>query len=160
MVAQFREQARKRLNEESATETIRTLSAWQSRANERSGRAIASDRPGRRACDVVGLAQHLHLHQGAGRTTGGGRNRNRAQHRASRASSNRRRAYPFPGWNEGFTTTAPIIFMTLKGQHQIPANKKLILDITPVDQVAAVMLAVAAAGLRRRTAPRLSGGDR
>ena len=53
--------------------------------------------------------------------------------------------YPFPGWNEGFTTTAPIVFMTFKGQRQIPANKKLILDITPVDQVAAVMLGVAAA---------------
>jgi long-chain acyl-CoA synthetase len=52
--------------------------------------------------------------------------------------------YPFPGWNEGFTTTAPIIFMALKGQRQIPANDKLILDITPVDQIAAVMLAVAA----------------
>src|SRR5882724_3265028 len=52
--------------------------------------------------------------------------------------------YPFPGWNEGFTTTAPIIFMTLKGQRQIPANEKLVLDITPVDQVAAVMLGVAA----------------
>jgi long-chain acyl-CoA synthetase len=52
--------------------------------------------------------------------------------------------YPFPGWNEGFTTTAPIVFLTLKGQRQLPANKKLILDITPVDQVAAVMLAVAA----------------
>src|SRR5712671_2557700 len=25
------------------------------------------------------------------------------------------RVYPFPGWNEGFTTTAPIIFMVLKG---------------------------------------------
>ena len=54
------------------------------------------------------------------------------------------KSYPFPGWNEGFTTTAPIIFMTLKGQRQLPANPKLILDITPVDQVAAVMLAVAA----------------
>lgn len=54
------------------------------------------------------------------------------------------KSYPFPGWNEGFTTTAPIIFMALKGQRQIPANEKLILDITPVDQVAAVMLAVAA----------------
>src|SRR5436190_5962781 len=53
-------------------------------------------------------------------------------------------AYPFPGWNEGFTTTAPIIFLVLKGQTQIPANDKLILDITPVDQVAAVMLAVSA----------------
>src|SRR5207302_4925368 len=30
------------------------------------------------------------------------------------------------------------------GQRQIPANEKLILDITPVDQVSSVMLAVAA----------------
>src|SRR5438477_90919 len=45
--------------------------------------------------------------------------------------------YPFPGWNEGFTTTAPLIFIALKGQQQIPVNNKLILDITPVDQVAA-----------------------
>ena len=52
--------------------------------------------------------------------------------------------FPFPGWNEGFTTTAPLIFISLKGQQQIPVNDKLILDITPVDQVAAVMLAVAA----------------
>src|SRR5437588_1274505 len=51
---------------------------------------------------------------------------------------------PFPSWNEGYTTTAPIIFMTLKGQRQIPENPNLILDVTPVDQVAAVMLAVAA----------------
>jgi long-chain acyl-CoA synthetase len=52
--------------------------------------------------------------------------------------------FPFPGWNEGFTTTAPLIFIALKGQTAIPVNEKLILDITPVDQVAAVMLAVAA----------------
>ncbi|MGH9903879.1 MAG: SDR family oxidoreductase, partial [Pyrinomonadaceae bacterium] len=52
--------------------------------------------------------------------------------------------YPFPGWNEGFTTTAPLIFIALKGQTQIPVNEKLILDITPVDAVAAVMIAVAA----------------
>src|SRR2546423_10827528 len=62
-------------------------------------------------------------------------------------------AYPFPGWNEGFTTTAPIIFISLKGQQQIPVNNKLILDITPVDQVAAVMLAVAAETIERE--PRL-----
>jgi len=53
-------------------------------------------------------------------------------------------SYPFPGWNEGFTTTAPIIFLIRKGQTQIPADPKLILDITPVDQIASVMLAVAA----------------
>ncbi|HVG29567.1 MAG TPA: AMP-binding protein [Pyrinomonadaceae bacterium] len=52
--------------------------------------------------------------------------------------------FPFPGWNEGFTTTAPLIFIALKGQTLIPVNEKLILDITPVDQVAAVMLAVSA----------------
>ena len=52
--------------------------------------------------------------------------------------------YPFPGWNEGFTTTAPIIFMALQGQRQLPANPKLILDVIPVDQVSSVMLAVAA----------------
>jgi len=39
------------------------------------------------------------------------------------------KSYPFPGWNEGFTTTAPIIFMTLKGQRQIPANPKLIIRL-------------------------------
>lgn len=54
------------------------------------------------------------------------------------------RVYPFPGWNEGFTTTAPIIFMVLKGQIKLPANEKLILDITPVDQIASAMLAIAA----------------
>src|SRR4029078_13172874 len=64
-------------------------------------------------------------------------------------------AYPFPGWNEGFTTTAQIIFLIRKGQTKIPANDKLIiyispandkliLAITPFDQVASVMLAVAA----------------
>src|SRR5215212_3574394 len=61
--------------------------------------------------------------------------------------------FPFPGWNEGFTTTAPVIFIALKGQQQIPVNDKLILDITPVDQVAAVMLAAAAEAMVRE--PRL-----
>src|SRR5918998_1359345 len=54
------------------------------------------------------------------------------------------KVYPFPGWNEGFTTTAPLIFIALKGQTQIPVNEKLILDITPVDFVASVMLSVTA----------------
>jgi long-chain acyl-CoA synthetase len=53
-------------------------------------------------------------------------------------------SYPFPGWNEGFTTTAPLILIALKGQSQIPVNEKLVLDITPVDLVAGTMLAIAA----------------
>jgi len=52
--------------------------------------------------------------------------------------------FPFPGWNEGFTTTAPLIFLSLKGQVAIPASEKLILDLVPVDTVAAGVLAIAA----------------
>jgi long-chain acyl-CoA synthetase len=61
--------------------------------------------------------------------------------------------FPFPGWNEGFTTTAPLIFLSFKGQVIIPANERLILDVTPVDQVSAVMLAAAAQILQRDDAP-------
>jgi hypothetical protein len=50
--------------------------------------------------------------------------------------------------------------MTLKGQRQLPGNPKLILDITPVDQVAAVMLAVAAQAMRRATEAGLPGSHR
>ncbi len=51
--------------------------------------------------------------------------------------------YPFPGWNEGFTTTAPLILIALRGQPIIPVNEKLVLDIIPVDMVAGAMLAAA-----------------
>src|ERR671932_2138880 len=68
---------------------------------------------------------------------------------------------PFPGWNEGFTTTAPLIFISLKGQTAIPVNEKLILDITPVDQVAAVMLAVSPEAMagRQRLVYQAATGD-
>lgn len=52
-------------------------------------------------------------------------------------------SYPFPGWNEGFTTTAPLILIALRGQPIIPVNEKLILDIIPVDMVSGVILAAA-----------------
>src|SRR5215470_3544616 len=48
--------------------------------------------------------------------------------------------YPFPGWNEGFTTTAPLILIALRGQPIIPVNEKLVLDIIPVDMVAGAIL--------------------
>ena len=51
--------------------------------------------------------------------------------------------YPFPGWNEGFTTTAPLILIALRGQPVIPVNEKLILDIIPVDMVAGAILGAA-----------------
>lgn len=52
-------------------------------------------------------------------------------------------SYPFPGWNEGFTTTAPLILIALRGQPIIPVNEKLILDIIPVDMVSGVIIAAA-----------------
>ncbi len=53
-------------------------------------------------------------------------------------------AYPFPGWNEGFTTSAPLVYLALQGQNKLPVNDKLVLDMVPVDHVAAGMLMVAA----------------
>ena len=51
--------------------------------------------------------------------------------------------YPFPGWNEGFTTTAPLILIALRGQPIIPINENLVLDVVPVDMVAGAILAAA-----------------
>src|SRR5581483_5466168 len=45
--------------------------------------------------------------------------------------------FPFPGWNEGFTTCAPLAFIGLKGHGALPAGERNILDLIPVDLVAA-----------------------
>jgi long-chain acyl-CoA synthetase len=70
-------------------------------------------------------------------------------------------AFPFPGWNEGFTTSAPIAFMALKGHRAFPAGERLVLDLIPVDMVAAGMLGVAGAACvgRARTVYHLASGD-
>ncbi len=70
--------------------------------------------------------------------------------------------YPFPGWNEGFTTTAPLILIALRGQPVIPVNEKLILDIIPVDMVAGAILAAAMNALADPNPPlvfQASSGD-
>ena len=54
-------------------------------------------------------------------------------------------AYPFKGWNEGFTTSAPMAFVVLKGHRTFAASKKANLDIVPVDLVAAGIIAASAA---------------
>ncbi len=51
--------------------------------------------------------------------------------------------YPFAGWNEGFTTTAPLLLIALRGQPIFPVNEKLVLDIIPVDLVAGAILGAA-----------------
>src|SRR5215471_9156572 len=70
-------------------------------------------------------------------------------------------AYPFQGWNEGFTTSAPLVYLALKGQNVLPVSNKLILDVVPVDFVAGAMLMVAAQAMveQPKLVHQLSSGD-
>ncbi len=54
------------------------------------------------------------------------------------------RSFPFPGWNEGFTTSAPIIYALLKGQNSIPGGEDVALDMIPVDMVCGSLIAITA----------------
>src|SRR5262249_50677150 len=47
--------------------------------------------------------------------------------------------FPFPGWNEGIGTSAPITFIIMKGQMIIPAGH-FILDFIPTDMVVSGMV--------------------
>ncbi len=53
--------------------------------------------------------------------------------------------YPFAGWNEGFNTTAPLVYLVLKGHRSIVAGEDTALDLIPVDFIAAGMLLATAA---------------
>ncbi len=48
-------------------------------------------------------------------------------------------SFPFPGWNEGIGTSAPIIFLAMKGHHQI-VGRDVVLDFIPADVVCAGMI--------------------
>lgn len=56
--------------------------------------------------------------------------------------------FPFRGWNEGINTSAPLIYLGLKGQQQTPTMPGHILDVIPVDMVCAGTVVAAAALLR------------
>src|SRR5262249_44541421 len=59
--------------------------------------------------------------------------------------------YPFPGWNEGFNTTAPLMYLMLKGHRNVPMGVDTALDVIPVDFIAAgMLLATPAAPARGR----------
>ncbi len=53
--------------------------------------------------------------------------------------------FPFPGWNEGFNTTAPLMYLMLKGHRTVPVGDDVALDVIPVDFIAAGMLLATAA---------------
>jgi len=49
-------------------------------------------------------------------------------------------AFPSVGWNEGITTSAPIMYLAMKGMTGMPANHDSVLDVVPADMVAAGMI--------------------
>ncbi len=55
--------------------------------------------------------------------------------------------YPFPGWNEGFNTTAPLMYLMLKGHRSVPMGADTALDVISVDFITAGMLLAIAAVL-------------
>ncbi|ACY15750.1 AMP-binding protein [Haliangium ochraceum] len=61
--------------------------------------------------------------------------------------------FPFPGWNEGFNTTAPLVYLVLKGHRQIVSGDRTPLDVIPVDLVCAGVLQAAAAVIDGRHEP-------
>ncbi|MBN1209440.1 MAG: AMP-binding protein, partial [Myxococcaceae bacterium] len=70
--------------------------------------------------------------------------------------------FPFPGWNEGFTTSAPLAFAGLKGHRGIPAGHRTILDLIPVDHVAGATLGITAHAMtvEERRVYHLASGDK
>ncbi len=48
--------------------------------------------------------------------------------------------FPRVGWNEGINTSAPLIFLGMTGPYEVPATKDSVLDVIPVDHVAAGMM--------------------
>src|SRR5262249_38591738 len=58
--------------------------------------------------------------------------------------------FPFAGWNEGFTTSAPLVLMGGEGVKGWPVRKDGPLEIIPVDLVAAGILIVTAGVLAGR----------
>ncbi len=57
---------------------------------------------------------------------------------------------PFPGWNEGVNTSAPLSYLLGTFFRQLPSNERKCLDLIPVDLVSRGMTLVAAAIIRRR----------
>jgi long-chain acyl-CoA synthetase len=62
-------------------------------------------------------------------------------------------SFPFPGWNEGFNTSAPLIKYIHSGYRIVVANKKTWIDIMPADLCAMQILKIGAALLYGKASP-------
>lgn len=59
-------------------------------------------------------------------------------------------SFPFPGWNEGVNTSAPILYLLWKGHRFVPADPDNVLDVVPVDYVCRGTMLASAAILNNR----------
>jgi long-chain acyl-CoA synthetase len=55
--------------------------------------------------------------------------------------------YPFPGWNQGINTSAPLVWMNANGTRYWPTNDDFFLDVIPVDLVCNALVTIGAAAL-------------
>ncbi len=62
-------------------------------------------------------------------------------------------AEPFPGWNQGANTSAPLTYLAGRGYRLYPAESELVLDVLPVDLAAHAMVPVLCALLLGVYAP-------
>jgi long-chain acyl-CoA synthetase len=60
---------------------------------------------------------------------------------------------PFPGWNQGVNTSAPLTYLAGRGYRFYPAKAELVLDVIPVDLAAHAMVPILAALLSRKHKP-------
>jgi long-chain acyl-CoA synthetase len=61
--------------------------------------------------------------------------------------------YPFPGWNQGINTSAPLVWMNANGQRYWPTSDDFFLDVIPVDLVCNALVAIGAAALEKKVEP-------
>ncbi len=60
---------------------------------------------------------------------------------------------PFPGWNQGVNTSAPLTYLSGRGYRFYPAKPELVLDVIPVDLAAHAMIPILAALMLKRQKP-------
>jgi long-chain acyl-CoA synthetase len=60
---------------------------------------------------------------------------------------------PFPGWNQGVNTSAPLTYLAGRGYRFYPAKAELVLDVIPVDFAAHAMIPILGALLSRKHKP-------
>lgn len=63
--------------------------------------------------------------------------------------------YPFQGWNQGVNTSAPLVWLTARGQRHWPTTDDFFLDVIPVDMVVHAIVMIGAQALDARQQPAL-----